>query len=176
MKNDLLCVAQIGKSVALSGENKLNIYSDFTEQFKKDSIFFDKDNNEFEIERFNLSRKVVKFKNISNVQEATKITNKKLYQNIQDTREKCILKKDEFFYFDILDCEIVEKDTILGKISDIDRFSNKDYFLIKTDVLLVEEGFSKSFLIPYDDFYIVDVDIEQKVINVQNSMEILKES
>ncbi|MEE6530752.1 nickel-dependent hydrogenase large subunit, partial [Campylobacter coli] len=37
-----------------------------------------------------------------------------LYQSIEATRQTCILKKDEFFYFDILKCEVFDDERRLG--------------------------------------------------------------
>jgi len=173
---ELLYVAQLGKSIGLKGEIKLHIISDFIEQFKPQSIFFDEKSNKYIIEKFNQSRKIVKLQNINTIEEATPLTNTKLYSSIEFTKKNCKLSKDEYFYFDILECQVIENDISLGVIAKIDRFCNSDYFLINTDKKLIDKKLPSTFLIPYEDFYIKNVDIKNKKIIVQNSMSILEQS
>ena len=49
-------------------------------------------------------------------------------------------------------------------------------FLLKTDESLVNQGLPKEFYIPYNDNFIVNIDIKNKQIETKNSLEILKNS
>jgi len=160
-------VATIGKSVSFHGECKLSISSDFKSQFKKNIIFKDKDNNDFEIEYFYKNRNVIKFKNINDEESIKNLAGTILFTTKEDTRENCDLQKNEFFYFDIIDCLIIENDEILGKVEEIQRIGNTDYFHIQAD---------KTFMIPYIDNYILEMDIENKKIHTKNAKLILENS
>lgn len=176
LPKELLYVAQLGKSVGLKGDIKLHIISDFPEQFQPNTTLIDEDFNEYSIEYFNQTRNIIKFKNISTIDIATKLTNKRLYKSLESTRQECKLKDNEYFYFDIIKCDIIENDTLLGSVSKIDRFCNSDFLLITTDNKMVEKKLATSFLIPYEEYYIKEINIKTKKIIVQNSLDILEQS
>jgi len=52
----------------------------------------------------------------------------------------------------------------------------RDYLNVKTDESLVKSGLSKLFLIPYHKPFIVNTDIEKKIIAVSGGMDILEAS
>lgn len=174
MNFDLLEVAIIGKSISFKGECKLHITSDFPNQFKADASFKDLKNNNYEIEYFHKKKSVVKFKNIDSDEDIKKLASIKLYISKEDTIKNCHLNKDEFFYFDIMDCEIIEDDIILGKVSDISEISGINYFQIETNKDL--ENMAKIFMLPYDDKYIIEMDVENKKIYVRDGRVILENS
>ena len=60
------------------------------------------------------------------------LTNKTIYTTKEETRKNCKLKKGEFFYFDIIGCEIYENNQRLGEVKDIDTVGANHLFLIKT--------------------------------------------
>lgn len=175
-KEELLYVAQIGKSVGLNGDLRLHIESDFIEQFKKDAIFFDKNYNKYHIQNYNPNRKIVKFKDISTIELAQKLTNIELYTSLEETIQNCKLRDEEYFYFDIVGCKIIEHDITLGTVSKIDRFCNSDFLLIQTDKHLVSSNLAHTFLVPYEKHYIKTTDINTKIITVEHSLDILEQS
>ena len=75
-----------------------------------------------------------------------------------------------------MNCEIYEEDLLLGKIIDIHRYPISDYFEITTSKNLVDENLPKTFLIPYEEKYILNVDIKNKKINVKDAKAILENS
>ena len=168
-------VAKLGRAVGLKGEMKLHLLSDFPEQFKKGAKFKVND-KELVVEYYNQSRSVIKFLGINSPEEARKLTNKIIYSSIEETRESCKLEEDEYFWFDIIGCEVLEDGIRLGVVTDIQRFPAADYLLIKTDESLVEKGKAKSFLIPYIDKFIKDVNIDEKKIEVKEGLDILESS
>ncbi len=174
MSFDLLEVAIIGKSVSFKGECKLHITSDFPNQFKKNASFMDEKKNTYIIEYFHKNRSLVKFENINSDEDIKKLANLKLYVSKEDTRKNCHLNKDEFFYFDIMDCEIIENDEVLGVITDISEISTMNYFQIKTSKDL--SHIAKIFMLAYDDKYIVKMDVENKKIYVKDAKIILENS
>lgn len=173
---DRIYIAKLGKTVGLKGQQKLIIDTDFPEQFKKNTKLTTDKNQEFIIETYNTANNVVKFVGIDSIEDAKKLTNRQLFVSTEDTRDSCVLDDKQFFWFDMIGCEVKENDVILGKVSDIQRMPLSDYLLIETDSKLIEEGFSNSFLLPYIDTYIINVDIDTKSIFAQNAKEILEAS
>ncbi|WP_069637950.1 ribosome maturation factor RimM [Campylobacter pinnipediorum] len=176
MENDFLEVATLGRSVGLKGYVKLYNKSDFPEQFKKNAKFFDKDGKEFILKDFNKINSSALFFGFEDIELAKELTNKILYTTKELTRKTCKLKKDEFFYFDILSLAVIEDDEELGVVVDIQDISKDRLLEVKTDKILVDAGLPKTFFIPYIDNFILNVDLSQKTIYVKNSRAILENS
>ncbi|MDY0123838.1 ribosome maturation factor RimM [Sulfurimonas sp.] len=174
--NKLLHIATIGKSVGLKGDMKLHIKSDFPEQFKKGASFFINEKESLTISEINHERALVRFLGYSSPEDAKKLTNKHLYTTIERTRDECHLQEGEYFWFDIEGCTVVEDGEVLGVVEEVDRISATNYLIIKSDERLVEKGFAKSFLIPFNEPFTIDTDIENKVITVSGGMDILEAS
>lgn len=173
---DKIYIAKLGKTVGLKGQQKLHIDSDFPEQFKKNTKLTTDKNQELIIETYNATSNVVKFIGIDTIEEAKKLTNRQLFVSNEDTRENCKLGNKQFFWFDIIGCSVYENDQILGKVSDIQRMPLSDYLMIDTDSALVKEDFSDSFLLPYIDTYIIDVNMDTKTITAKDAKDILEAS
>ena len=168
-------IAQVGKTHGLHGDLKLHIHTDFPEQFKA-GYTFQSSAGLLEIHEVNLTRGIISFKGYSGIDYAKKLTNAKIYASLEETRERCELKEDEHFWFEIEECSVMEGNVVLGKISEMQRLADVDYLFIETDKKLVEEGFSTTFLVPYIDRYIVKKDIEAKIIFTKDAKEILEAS
>jgi 16S rRNA processing protein RimM len=174
---DNVYVAKIGKAVGLQGQLKLHIDSDFPEQFVKNSTFITNKNTTLIIESFNKKSGVVKFVGFDRVDDAKKLINQQLFSTLEDTKNNCKLDENQYFWFDLINCEIKENDQILGTIVDIQRYPQCDYFEIATSKFLVDEkALSKKFLLPYLPQYIKSVDIENKIVLAQGAMQILEAS
>jgi 16S rRNA processing protein RimM len=173
---DLLHVATLGKSVGLRGDIKLHIQSDFPEQFKKGATFILNGDKSITISSINNDSSTVKLSGYESVELVKALTNAKLYTTYEDTRKNCTLKEGEFFWFDIIGAQIVENGKVLGRVSEIERISISDYLKVYTDEALVNSGEAKSFLIPYVDHFIKNVDINSKTIEVQGAFDILQSS
>ena len=177
MNNSNVYVAKLGKAVGLQGHLRLFIDSDFPEQFKKGAVFTTNRNLQLKVLEYNSSRELVKFENYEDVDTAKKLTNQELYSTIEQTKENCKLGKNEFLWFDLISCEVFENDLKLGKVKEIQRYPLNDYLEITTDIELVNKGYPKVFLIPHIfDKFVLNIDIENKRINVINSFDILENS
>ena len=172
---DRIYIAKLGKTVGLKGQQKLIIDTDFPEQFKKDTQLTT-DNQKLIIETYNNANNVVKFLGIDTIEDAKKLTNRQLFVSTEDTRDSCKLADKQFFWFDMMECIVKENDEVLGTVIDIQRMPLSDYLMIKTDPKLIEKGFSNSFLLPYVDTYILNVNIESKLITTQEAKDILEAS
>ena len=174
--NEKIYVAKLGKTVGLNGTMKVYIDSDFPEQFKKSATFTTQKNKSLTIENFNSQSQTVKFLDINSVEDAKKLTNSHLFTSIEATKQNCELKEDQYFWFDLIDCILIENGETLGKIVDIQRLPLDDYFVIDTAKELQEQDFTKQFLLPYTKDYIQKVDIKEKTITTINAKDILSVS
>jgi 16S rRNA processing protein RimM len=175
--NDKIYVGKLGKAVGLDGSLKVYIESDFPEQFRKDATFTTNKGLTLVVKSYNENRDVVKFDAISSVDDAKKLTNQLLYTTIEDTRKACTLKENEFFWFDLMGCKIVDdSNLLLGEVKDIQRLPISDYFEIETAKDLQEKGLPKTFLIPYLELYILRIDLSLKTIFTKDCFAILENS
>ncbi|MBE0515182.1 ribosome maturation factor RimM [Sulfurimonas sp.] len=172
----LLHIATIGKSVGLKGDVKLHIKSDFPEQFKKGASFFINEKESLTISEINHERALVKFLGYSSAEDTKKLTNKGVYTTIERTRSECHLEDGEYFWFDIEGCTVVEDGEVLGVVEEVERISITNYLSVKTDEKLVEKGFAKTFLIPFNKPFTISTDIDKKVISVSGGIDILEAS
>jgi 16S rRNA processing protein RimM len=165
-------IAKIGKSFGVKGWVKLHLLTDFPEQFKIGKTF-QSDNLEVTIEYINLKNNTIKFKNYNTPEEAKKLTNKILYTNKHQSKKDIKLKKDEWFWFDIIGCEVYEDKKLLGVVSDINRINDIDYIVVNINKTL---GYrQKRFLFDFKR-HIVDVDINSKKLIVRDTIDILEAS
>lgn len=174
--NSLLHIATIGKTVGFKGELKLHIHSDFPEQFKKGVSFFINEKDTLTINSIDIKKSLISFIGYPSDLEAKKLTNKDLFTTIERSRAECKLENGEYFWFDLIGCSIVENGEILGVVSEIERIVNTNYLCVKTDVLLVNSGFTKSFLIPHLVNFVLAIDIQKRVIKVSGAKDILEAS
>ena len=175
-KEKLLHIATLGKTVGIKGDMKLHIKSDFPEQFKKDATFFTNKKERITLSDVNLERMLVKINGITNPEDAKRFTNAKLYTTRDETRKNCHLEEGENFWFDIEDCKVYEDGKLLGVVYEVERLTMHDFLSVKTDEALIEEGYAKSFLIPYIPPFKLSIDIEKKEIQVRGAMDILEAS
>jgi len=171
-------VAKLGKSVGLKGQMRVYIDSDFPEQFKKGVSFTTNKNKTLTVETINQSYDTIKFIGIDTIEETKILINSLLYTTVENTMQHCKLKEKQYFWFDLEGCQIVENGIVLGVVTEVNRFPTDDYMYIDTDEKLLkqEPKTAKNFLLPYNDTYILKVDIEKKIIEVKNGMEILEAS
>lgn len=175
--NNKIYVAKLGKAVGLKGHLRLFIDSDFPEQFKKNATFTTNRNLRLKVSEYNPNRELIKFENYDDVELAKKLTNQQLYVSIEDTKNNCNLEEGEYFWFDIIGCNIIEDGLLLGKVREIHRYPLDDYLEVITSKELVEKGLAKTFLIPYNkEIYIKNVDIDSKTIETIDCLAILENS
>ncbi|HIP41781.1 MAG TPA: 16S rRNA processing protein RimM [Campylobacterales bacterium] len=129
-----------------------------------------------EISRINLKRGLIAFKGYDGIDYAKKLTNTKIYASLEETKERCELKKGEYFWFEIEGCSVIESGEVLGQVTEIQRMADVNYLFIETDSKLVEQGLAKSFLIPYIERYVINADIETKSITTVDAKELLEAS
>jgi 16S rRNA processing protein RimM len=175
MSKDESLIAQIGRTIGLWGDLKFHLHTDFPEQFKIGNSY-KSSRGELTIADINFKRGIIRFQGYESIDSAKKLTNTKIFSDEAQTREVCTLKKGQYFWFDMIGCSIKQEDEVLGTIDEIQRMGDTDYLVISTDKLLVEAGFTKSFLLPYIERYIIDVDIDAKIVSTKDAKDILEAS
>ena len=95
---------------------------------------------------------------------------------MEETRANCKLEDGEFFWFDLVGCAVVEDGKILGEVVDIDRINAFNYLKVQTDESLIKDGFAKTFLFPHNLPFVLDTDIDKKIITTSGAMDILEAS
>jgi len=174
-KTDLIRIAKLGKAVGLKGEMKIYLLTDFPEQFLKNRQFKIRGKN-YTLDYFDENRGLVKFFEINSPEDAKVLINSFLFSTIEETKKNFTLSDNEYFWFDIIGCEVYEDTVFLGNVEEISEISISYYISIKTSQKLVDEKYSKSFLIPFVDRYIKDVNVSQKKIYVSGALDILNNS
>lgn len=175
MSQERSLIAQIGRTVGLSGDLKFHIHTDFPEQFKVGTTY-QSNRGALTIADINLARGTIRFKGYESVESAKQLTNVKLFANEEETKANITLKEGEYFWFDIIGCSVKEGDEVLGHIEEIQRMADTDYLSIVTEKHLVESGMPKHFLLPYIDRYIVKVVLEEKTLYAKDAKDILAAS
>lgn len=173
--SEKIVIATIGKTHGVKGYLKLHWDSDFTDQILKKNEW-DSSFGRLEILNYNDESELIRFVGFESKEKAEILTNHKIYSTQQETRELCELGENEFFWFDLIGLNIIENNIKLGEVSDIERIVFTDYFVIKTSDELVQTKLPKSFLIPYIDKYILDVNLSARSIFVIGGRDILEES
>ncbi len=165
IKDRLLHIATLGRTIGLSGEMKIHLHTDFVEQFTTSQTFFTKDRVPLTFSYINMQRLTIKIDNIESVDLCKKYVNTKIYTTYERTREVCKLKDEEYFWFDIIGLDIVDSGINFGKVIEIERIGAVDYLLIKH---------TKEFLLPYHKPFVVSVDLDRGVIYTDGAADLLE--
>ena len=173
---DLLHVATLGRVVGLKGDMKLNLSTDFPEQFAPNVSFTLENGKEVTLVSYNPDRELVHLKGIDSPEAAKALTNAKLFTTFEATRERCNLGEGEFFWFDLLGSSVIEGEMLLGKVQEIERIGPLDYLLVATDSALVSRELPATFLIPYIDRFVLNADPKTKIITVEGGLDLLEAS
>ena len=165
-------IAKIGKTFGVKGWVKLHLLTDFPEQFKAGKTF-EADKITLTIENINRKNNTIKFVGFDTPEEAKKLTNRVIYSDEKTSKEDIKLKKDEYFWFDIIGCEVYEDNKLLGKVEDINRINDIDYIVVSVnpDLNLPQKRFLFDF-----KRHIIEVDIKNKKLIVKDTIPILEAS
>ena len=161
---DFLQVGKIVNTHALQGEVKVVSNSDFKEdRFKKGStLVIDFNGEHVEVvvatHRVHKGADLLKFKHLNSINDVEKYKGCALLVSTDDLEE---LEENEFYYFEIIGCEVVTTDgEKIGEISEILETGANDVWVVK------RQG-QKDALIPYIEDVVKDVDIDTKTVTIQ---------
>ena len=159
-------VAKIINTRGLKGEVKCFILSDFVRQrfSKNTSLFILSDSGEkkeLTIRKTNLYKGFIyiSFFEIDDINKAVELKNKFIYITKKNLPK--LEDSENYYHYQLLDCNVIYKEKIIGKISEI--FSNG-----KQDIVRVVDKNNKAFLIPFIDNFIFMVDVDKKKIKVKD--------
>ena len=168
---DSFLIAKIGKTVGLKGECKLHLFTDFIEQFAPGRSF-DTTKGTLTIKSYNPQKGTVIFVGYESLEAAKTLTHCELLSDKEQTRKDCALNEGEMFWFDMIGLPVIENAQELGRVIDIDRIGEVDYFKVKTAPTL--SHIAKKFLIPNIDIYIKNKDASG--IYTKDAMGLLEQS
>ena len=175
MSSDNSLIAQIGRTIGLWGDLRFHLHTDFPEQFKIGNTY-KSNRGDLTIADINFTRGIIKFRGYESIDSAKKLTNVKLFADIEQTKENCDLKEGQHFWFDIIGCVVKDDEVLLGTVEDIQRMGDTDYLAVKTAESLVDEGLAKSFMLPYIEHYVLKANIEEKIVHSKDAKGILEAS
>ncbi|PAF47229.1 16S rRNA processing protein RimM [Helicobacter sp. 12S02232-10] len=179
----LIEIGKIGKTIGLNGGLKLHLVTDFPQSIQENLELTLKSSQKHSslchtltIKSFNPQNSIVFFKEIENIDQAKTLCNLIAYASLEDTKKLCPLKTDEYFWFDMIGCEIIEDKEMLGEVDGIERIGSTDYLLVKTSEKLKSQGLPKTFMIPYIEYFISKTSLEEKTIFAKGAKAILEAS
>lgn len=157
---------EIGKIInthGIKGELKIISSSDFEEERfavgNSVNIQFGKELIPMEVASFRRHKGclLVAFKDLMNINFVEKYKGCVISVDSDELQE---LDEDEVYFYQLVDCKVIdEENNELGMVVEIIETAAHDILRIRND-----EG--KEVLIPYVDAFIVDVDVDEKVIIV----------
>jgi len=168
IKTTLINIAKIGKTTGLRGYLRLNLLTDFPQQFKK-GVEYQTKIGKLIIDDVTPAMEV-KFKNYDTLEDAKKLTNLILQLPKNEAEKLCELKEDEFFWYDIIGLEVYEANQKIGIVTDIERLLAEDHLLIK----LSNHKNLKRIIFPFNKKTIGKVDILNKKIEVFGALEMIE--
>lgn len=185
VKQELILTLKILRPHGIKGSMHTFLHTDFASSFKKglkfyfyleEYHFYEDFKQEIDsLESILIDGKILKklsFKKInSNILSLEEVSTREfasslkgllMYNLLEDTKSFCKLEENEFFYFDIIGCRVIDKikedELELGRVINIEQIGSTSYLVLEKD-----------FLIPYIDRYILEVDIKNKVIFTKDS-------
>ncbi len=161
-KKQLFYIGTFGKPVGLKGKIKIIMHNLEFNEFKSKSLIpylIDEANVfwNFQYLKINNNKLTGKLKKCNSINCADKLKGKKIFIDINHLPKN---KKNQFYIFDLINCEVkTSKNILLGSIIDIDNFGAGDLIRIKKDN-------NKSFYIPMNEDNVVKVDLKKKLVIV----------
>jgi len=173
-KNNLICIASIGKPKGLKGEFFLNSFCNPADNILNYSNIVFEDNKlaNFNIEYIRKinSKFISKIININNVDDIKKYTNLKLFISKDELPQ---LKSGQVYWHDLIDLTVIDFDTddILGEVKDINNFGSNDCLEVNPTNDSVDD---LKRLIPYVENKIIkSINKEKSIIYVNWSKDFL---
>lgn len=150
---------KIGKIIgthALKGELKIKSFSDFNDQRFVVGHQLLIGDQEFVIQsvRFHKGNYLISFKGYQDINLVEKYVGLDVY----GYKDDIILEEDEYFYGDLIGCQVYFDDRNIGKVVSIFDNGAQDVLSVATP--------TKTISIPYVDAFIKEVDVENKIIKV----------
>lgn len=156
---NLIYVGKIVNTHGIKGEVRL--LSNFEEKdlvFKKDfKVYVGDERKELIINSYRPHKEfdMLTFRGIEDINQVLKYKGKKVYIDKEDLH----LKEDEYLLEDLIGMEIIFDGEALGVVKDI-------YEAPQGKLLYIT--FAKNYYIPYNNYYIKEIDTKKKEIHAEN--------
>ena len=160
--NDYLQIAKIVKTQGVKGEVKVIPLTDNIERFNNlHYTFIEKDDilEQFHILSFKYLKNslIIKFENINNMDEASKLINKFLLIH----RKHSVKPEGSHFICDIIGCNVyLEDKSCIGQVKDVIKTGSNDVYVVKDKMK------SKETLVPALKSVVKEISIEERKIVV----------
>ena len=156
---NLIYVGKIVNTHGIKGEVRL--LSNFEEKdlvFKKDfKVYVGDERKELIINSYRPHKEfdMLTFRGIEDINQVLKYKGKKVYIDKEDLH----LKEDEYLLEDLIGMNIICDKEVLGVVKDI-------YEAPQGKLLYIT--FAKNYYIPYNNYYIKEIDVKKKEIHTEN--------
>ncbi|MGN1343490.1 MAG: ribosome maturation factor RimM [Traorella sp.] len=154
-----LSIGKIVNTHGIRGELKVYPTTDFVdERFCAGNhvyIEYGKELVDFEIEsvRFHKGCILVTFVGFHNINDVEKYKGLELFVEVDGSED------DDYYYYELIGCEVYYQDKLIGVVNEILETEAHDILRIQRDGL-------DDVLIPYVDRFILNVDVDEKRIDV----------
>ncbi len=170
--NQLIFIGKITKAIGVKGHLKVIPLTDFPDRFLKlkEVFLFDELNNKlvtdlktqknlFKIKDTTLGSNFVKLKidGYDDINDVNTFFNKLI---CIDEKKRVKLPKGLYYYYEMIGCEVYEKELFLGKVVKIDNFGSSDILFILTNK-------GNEIMIPLLKEFVTKTDIIKKRIDVK---------
>ena len=154
------------KTKGLKGEVKVKSTTDFANvrYKKKNKVYLynekTKDLKEVHVASYNFNQgfDYVSFEEFLDIDQITPFIG---YQIVVDKDEQPALKKDNYYFADLIDSEVFDKERgLIGKVTKVEEFSANETLRIKL-------ASGKDLLLPFVKAFIIKVDVANKRIDVE---------
>lgn len=149
---------EVGKIVTthgIKGEVKVQVITDNISRFEKGNCLYIGENKEkIIVDSYRIQKNMVllAFNGITNINDVLKYIDKMLYVDVDEIRDD-----EEIYYDDLIDCVVKVDEEEIGTVIDVIEVP-------QGEILKIQKNNGKIALVPYVDEFIIDVDIENKVI------------
>ena len=160
-----LRIGKIKAAHSLHGALKVSNFSDLTERFQAEStvfMFTDSSYKPYTIEKmspFKHKILIVKFVEVNDRNDAEALQGCELFITkavAESTRQ--LLEEDDFYYYDLIECEVFHNSCLIGKVVDIMNTG--------TDILIIENSDKKRIMIPFVKDMVDTANVSNKRLDV----------
>lgn len=159
MTMDFIQVGKILNTHGVKGELKVLPLTHNIDRFDQlRDIFIGNKYRAAEIEtvRYHKNLAIIKLRGFDNINQV--LSFKDMYISIREA-DKIDLPEGHYFIFDIVHCQVFDKDgNYIGLVEDVDQSASNDIYIVKNP----EHG--KEYLIPAVKEIVTDIDIQEKKI------------
>ena len=158
---EYVLIGKILNTFGIKGELKVASYTDFDdERFKKNTKVYVGDKYlEFTVKSYRNHKGFIllTFKDYEDINLVEKYKNCLIYKSSKDIKP---LKKGEYYFSDLKDLDVYVNDKLVGKVLKVEEgIKHNNLRVIKNDD-------NKEYLVPFIPVFILNVDLDNKRIDV----------